>query len=152
MIHDVTIYAGAACKTSPGRGGYAAVVLCDGQVKEIANACPLTTRHRMELTAVIAGFEALQKPCRVTVYSDSKYLAHALNKRWRERWTGGKTLKNKMRLPHHDLWDRLFAVTEPHTVTWCSAGRFTEDPWYKRVHTLALMSVQKSVQKLSMPK
>ena len=77
-----------------------------------------TTNNRMELLGCIAGFEALTRPCRVEVYSDSKYLVDAFNQKWIDEW-----IKNNWRRPKSgpvknvDLWERLLRALDGHEVT-----------------------------------
>lgn len=120
----VTIYTDGAARGNPeGPGGYGAVLqYIDSKgtlhEREYCAGYKKTTNNRMELMAVIAGLEALTKPCEVTLVSDSKYVTDAFNKRWVDGWirknwkTAGNTpVKNK------DLWERLLRAKEPHQVT-----------------------------------
>ena len=80
----VTVYTDGACRGNPGRGGWAAILFYRGRTKELSGGEPLTTNNRMELTAAIRGLEALKRPCRVHLYSDSKYLIDAVTLGWAE--------------------------------------------------------------------
>jgi ribonuclease HI len=82
----VTIYTDGACKGNPGPGGYAAILSAGPHQREITGGEPRTTNNRMELRAIIAGLEAITKPCSIVVVSDSSYAIGAL--------TGNKIKKN----------------------------------------------------------
>ena len=120
----VTIYTDGAARGNPnGPGGYGTVlryVDTRGQLhrKELSQGYVKTTNNRMELMAAIAGLEALNRPCQVELYSDSRYLVDAFNQHWidswlRKNWTRGKDEPVK----NVDLWQRLLRAMEPHEVT-----------------------------------
>lgn len=113
----VVIYTDGACLGNPGRGGYAAIILEDGQRKEIAGGFTYTTNNRMELIACITALELLTAPRRVILYSDSSYVVNGINLGWARKWRSrgwrkadGKPAEN------HDLWDKLLKLTEKHRV------------------------------------
>jgi len=83
----VEIYTDGACLGNPGPGGWGAILRYGNHEKELSGGEPQTTNQRMELTAAIKGLEALKRPCKVTLYSDSAYLINAFQERW---LTGGK--------------------------------------------------------------
>lgn len=114
---------GAARGNPDGPGGYGAIleyVDKKGQLhtKEMSQGYEKTTNNRMELLAVITGLEALNCPCEVDVYSDSKYVVDAFNQHWIDGWIkkGWKRGKNEP-VKNVDLWKRLIAVKEKHHVT-----------------------------------
>lgn len=120
----VKIYTDGAARGNPdGPGGYGSVleyVDTKGElhVKEISRGYVRTTNNRMELMAVIAGLEALNRPCEVEVYSDSQYVVNAFNQHWVDGWIkkGWKRGKNEP-VKNVDLWKRLLAAKEKHSVT-----------------------------------
>ena len=83
---NVAVYTDGACSGNPGPGGWGAVLCYKGREKEISGGEALTTNNRMELTAVISALECLKEPCEVDLYSDSKYVIDALEKKWAESW------------------------------------------------------------------
>ena len=89
-MKQVEVYTDGACSGNPGPGGWGAVLRYrfNGKVyeKELSGGDASTTNNRMELMAVIAGLEALTKPCRVEIVSDSKYVTDAFNKKWIDGW------------------------------------------------------------------
>ena len=120
----VKIYTDGAARGNPdGPGGYGSVleyVDTKGElhVKEISRGYVRTTNNRMELMAVIAGLEALNRPCEVEVYSDSQYVVNAFNQHWVDGWLkkGWKRGKNEP-VKNVDLWKRLLEAKEKHSVT-----------------------------------
>ena len=124
---EVTLYTDGSARGNPdGPGGYGAVLhYVDGRgklhVKELSAGYQKTTNNRMELMGVIAGLEALNRPCLVTVVSDSAYVVKAFNEHWLEGWVkkGWKRGKNES-VKNRDLWERLLKAMEPHQVhyTW----------------------------------
>ena len=120
----VKIYTDGAARGNPdGPGGYGTVleyVDIKGQlhVKELSCGYVKTTNNRMELMAVIAGLEALNRPCTVEVYSDSQYVVNAFNQHWVEGWIKKNWKRGKIEpVKNVDLWKRLLAAKEPHSVT-----------------------------------
>ena len=120
----VKIYTDGAARGNPDDpGGYGTVleyVDIKGQlhVKELSCGYVKTTNNRMELMAVIAGLEALNRPCTVEVYSDSQYVVNAFNQHWVEGWIKKNWKRGKNEpVKNVDLWKRLLAAKEPHSVT-----------------------------------
>ncbi len=120
----VTIYTDGAARGNPhGPGGYGAVLeFVDGKgqlhTREYSAGYKKTTNNRMELMGVIVALEALNRPCMVDLYSDSKYVTDAFNQRWIEGWQKrGWKKADKQPVKNVDLWKRLLAAKEPHSVT-----------------------------------
>ena len=114
-MKEVNLYTDGACRGNPGPGGWGAILVYGKYEKELSGGERETTNNRMELQAAIGGLSALKEPCRVTLYSDSKYLVDAYLEGWvytweRENWRAGK-VKNP------DLWQRLLALTRMHEVS-----------------------------------
>lgn len=119
----VEIYTDGAARGNPdGPGGFGTVLhFTDSagklHIRELSGGYVRTTNNRMELMAVIAGLEALTKPCEVELFSDSKYVIDAFNKQWLDGWIrkGWKRGKNEP-VKNVDLWKRLLSAKEPHQV------------------------------------
>lgn len=119
----VRIYTDGAARGNPnGPGGYGTVLeYTDTQgilhTKELSQGYRKTTNNRMELMSAIAGLEALNRPCTVELYSDSKYVVDAFNQHWIDGWIrkGWKRGKNEP-VKNIDLWKRLLQAKEPHQV------------------------------------
>ena len=115
--NQVTIYTDGACMGNPGPGGYAAVLLQAGHRKEVSAGFQLTTNNRMELMAAIEGILTLKEKCRVSLYSDSKYVVDAMSKGWAQRWRANGWKRNKTeKAVNPDLWERLLSLCEYHDV------------------------------------
>ena len=111
---SVEIYTDGASKGNPGKGGYGVVLLSGKHRKEISQGFKLTTNNRMELLAVIIGLESLKKDNEtVIIYSDSKYVVDAVEKKWVFSWE--KKNFNKKKNP--DLWIRFLKIYRQHNVT-----------------------------------
>ncbi len=140
---EVSIYTDGSARGNPGPGGYGAVLRCtlpDGRLheKELSQGFECTTNNRMELMAVIAAFEALKRPCVVTVYSDSQYVVNAFNQHWVDSWKarGWKNTK-KEPVKNLDLWHRLLAAMEGHTVSFVWVKGHAGHPENERCDELA---------------
>lgn len=114
-MKTVTIYTDGACSGNPGPGGWGAILEWNGMEKELSGGEANTTNNRMELLGVIAALEALREPCVVELYSDSKYVIDALEKRWVYGWQarGWKKADKKPAL-NVDLWQRLLPLVARH--------------------------------------
>ena len=96
-MRNVTIFTDGSCLGNPGRGGWGCILRCEGHEKELSGGYAHTTNNRMEIMAAIAGLEELKEPCAVTLYTDSQYLRHAVEKKWLAGWrkNGWKTAAKK---------------------------------------------------------
>ena len=113
----VTIHTDGSCLGNPGPGGYGVILETLGNRKELSGGYARTTNNRMELLAAITGLEALNQPCRVVLYSDSRYVIDGMDKGWAARWRKNGWMRNK-REPavNPDLWQRLLDLCDEHTV------------------------------------
>lgn len=113
MANEIKIYTDGAASGNPGPGGYGVVLISGSHRLEKSGGFRLTTNNRMELLAVIVGLEALKKPgSKVTIYTDSRYVADSVSKGWLFQWeTKGF---NKKKNP--DLWKRFLDVYRKHNV------------------------------------
>jgi len=121
---QVKIYTDGAARGNPdGPGGYGTILeYVDGKgeahLKELSQGYIKTTNNRMELMAVITGLEALNRPCQVELYSDSKYVTDAFNQNWIDGWIAKNWNRGKSGpVKNIDLWKRLLKAKEPHQVT-----------------------------------
>ncbi|UTH74850.1 ribonuclease HI [Chromobacterium sp. IIBBL 290-4] len=110
----VEIYTDGACKGNPGPGGWGALLRYKGKEKELCGGERGTTNNRMEIMAVIKGLEALNRPCRVVVYTDSQYVQKGISE-WIHGWKarGWKTAA-KEPVKNADLWMQLDAERNRH--------------------------------------
>lgn len=115
---SVIIYTDGACSGNPGPGGYGVLLQSGSHTKELAAGYRRTTNNRMELLALIKGLELLNRPCEVTLYSDSRYVVDAVQKNWAKSWKARGWVKaDKQPAVNADLWDRALKVLEKHKVT-----------------------------------
>lgn len=132
----VVIYTDGGCRPNPGIGGWAAILHHQGRYKELSGAEWDTTNNRMELTAAVSALEALKRPCRVELHTDSEYLQKGITV-WLPSWKrkgwkrGGGTLKNV------DLWQKLDELTQVHDIEWRWVRGHAGDPNNERCDELA---------------
>jgi ribonuclease HI len=114
----VEIHTDGACSGNPGSGGWGAVLSSAGRERELSGADPATTNNRMELTAVIEALAALKRPCKVKLFTDSRYVMDGIT-RWIHGWrrNGWKTADRKP-VKNVDLWQRLSTEIERHEIEW----------------------------------
>jgi ribonuclease HI len=137
----VEVHTDGACSGNPGPGGWAALLRWRGHEKELSGGEPLTTNNRMELTAAIAALEALKRPMRVRLVTDSDYLRQGIT-RWLPAWKarGWKTA-DKAPVKNLDLWQRLEAAAARHRVEWAWTRGHAGDPDNERVDRLARRAI-----------
>jgi ribonuclease HI len=117
-LPHVEIATDGACKGNPGRGGWGALIRMGDREKEISGGEPHTTNNRMELLAAIKALEALNRPCRVTLSTDSNYVKDGIT-RWIFGWqkNGWKTADRKP-VKNAELWQELLTAIKPHRIEW----------------------------------
>lgn len=139
----VTLYTDGSARGNPeGPGGYGAVLQYidrNGTLheREYSAGYKRTTNNRMELMAVIAGLEALTKPCEVEVISDSKYVTDAFNKNWIDGWLRKNWKGASGPVKNVDLWKRLLRAKAPHQVTFTWVKGHAGHPENERCDMLA---------------
>jgi len=116
-MKNVTIYTDGACSGNPGPGGYGAVLIYGNHRKEISGSDPATTNNRMEMLGVIKGLEMLKEPCKVDLFSDSKYVIDGIEKGWANRWRKNNWMRGKNApAKNPDLWQEILSLLEIHEV------------------------------------
>lgn len=143
-MKTIDIYTDGACSGNPGPGGYGAILLYKGTEKELSGGEGSTTNNRMELTAVIKALECLKEPCRINLYSDSKYVLDAITKGWVYSWrkNGWKKADKKPAL-NSDLWQRLLELTEAHEIKYIWVKGHNQNPINERADALAVGAIEK---------
>lgn len=117
FMKHVDIYTDGACKGNPGPGGFGTILVFGTVEKELSGGSPKTTNNRMELSAVISGLKLLKEPCDVSLYTDSKYIADAVNNGWAKSWRAKNWIKSdKKPALNPDLWGELLELLEIHNV------------------------------------
>jgi ribonuclease HI len=114
----VVVYTDGGCAPNPGPGGWAAILRSGEHVKELKGGEATSTNNRMELMAAIAALEALKRPSRVDLFTDSEYVRNGIST-WMEGWKlrGWKTADRKP-VKNVELWQRLDQARSQHEVTW----------------------------------
>ncbi len=134
----VEIATDGACKGNPGPGGWGAVLrAADGRERELSGAESPTTNNRMELMAAIEGLNALKRPCRVILSTDSRYVMDGLTK-WIKGWqkNGWKTAARQP-VKNAELWQALLAAAKPHRIEWVWVKGHAGHPDNERADRLA---------------
>ncbi len=137
----VEVFTDGACSGNPGPGGWGAVMRFQGAEKELSGGEAATTNNRMELMAAIAALEALKRPSRVALTTDSTYLRDGIT-RWIHAWKrrNWKTADKKP-VKNEDLWRRLEAALAPHEVTWHWVRGHAGHPENERADALARAAI-----------
>lgn len=137
MSKLVTIHTDGACSGNPGPGGWGAVLEYAGHEKELSGAEAETTNNRMELMAAIRALEALKRPSRVRLVTDSVYVKDGVTK-WIHGWkkNGWKTSARKP-VKNAELWQRLETAIERHDVSWHWVKGHSDHPENDRADALA---------------
>lgn len=117
-LPEVIIYTDGACTGNPGPGGYGIVLIAGAKRRELYGGFRLTTNNRMEMTAAIEALKALKRECKVTLYSDSKYLVDSITKGWVYNWQRkGWMRTNTEKALNSDLWKELLPLIKKYKVT-----------------------------------
>ncbi len=138
----VEIYTDGACKGNPGPGGWGALLRYRGRERELWGGEPNTTNNRMELMAAIQALEALKRPCRVTLTTDSRYLQQGVTE-WLANWKrrGWKTA-GRQPVKNVDLWKRLDEAMSRHDIEWHWVRGHTGHPENERADRLANRAIE----------
>jgi ribonuclease HI len=117
-MSEVEAFTDGACLGNPGPGGWAALLRAGGTERMLAGGDPATTNNRMELMAAISALEALKRPCRVALTTDSRYVMQGIEQ-WVPKWlANGWRTADRRPVKNQDLWQRLAAANAVHTVRW----------------------------------
>lgn len=138
-MKEVTLYTDGACSGNPGPGGWGAILIYKDYKKEMSGGDKETTNNKMELTAAIEGLKALKEPCRVKLYSDSKYLIDGITKDWARSWRakGWKKSDGKPAL-NVDLWEQILELDEYHEIEYIWVKGHAGNPNNERCDRLAV--------------
>ncbi len=144
MNDDVIIYTDGACSGNPGPGGWGAILSAKGHEREICGGEAMTTNNRMEMTAALRALEALKRPCRVELHTDSQYLRQGITE-WLPGWKarGWKTADKKP-VKNEDLWRELDAARARHQVSWRWVKGHAGHPMNERADALARKGLQEA--------
>lgn len=136
-MKKVTIYTDGSCLGNPGAGGWAALLIYQGQEKMLSGGRADCTNNIMELTAVIEALKALKQPCQVDLFTDSKYVKDGAVS-WLAGWKQ-KNWKNSKKQPvkNQQLWQQLDTLMQNHKINWQWVKAHNGDERNERVDTQA---------------
>ena len=136
-MKSIVIYTDGACLGNPGPGGWGALLRYRDIERELSGGEPQTTNNRMELMAAIVALETLTEACRVDLHTDSQYVRQGITE-WLRNWVrrGWKTAAGGA-VKNLDLWQRLQAASERHTIEWHWVKGHSGHPENERVDALA---------------
>ncbi len=143
-MEKVTIYTDGACSGNPGPGGWGAILMYQGNKKEISGGKKNTTNNEMELTAVIEALKMLKFPCQVDLYSDSAYVVNAFLQNWIGNWikNNWKT-SSKEPVKNQELWKELYELTKTHQVKFIKVKGHSDNEFNNRCDELARNAIDK---------
>jgi ribonuclease HI len=137
---EISIYTDGSSRGNPGPGGYGIVMISGPHRKEISKGFRRTTNNRMELLSVIVALEMLKVPnCQVTIFSDSQYVVHAIEKKWIDSWIK----RNWKNVKNPDLWKRYLQASEGHSVKFQWVKGHNGHPLNERCDELAVDAATK---------
>ena len=142
-MKSVTIYTDGACSGNPGPGGWGAILRYGDKKKEMSGGAAETTNNRMELTGVIEALSALKEPCHVSLYTDSQYIANAINEGWLKSWIAHNWKRKTGPVKNADLWKRIVELFEKHQVEIHWVKGHAENEYNNRCDQLAVAESRK---------
>ncbi|HEU4779081.1 MAG TPA: ribonuclease HI [Steroidobacteraceae bacterium] len=144
-MSGVDIYTDGACRGNPGPGGWGALLLFGEHEREISGAEANTTNNRMELTAVIRALEALRRPVKGRIFTDSQYVRQGVLD-WMPQWKarGWKTADKKP-VKNQDLWQVLDALVPVHQLEWHWVKGHSGNAGNERVDELANRAIDSMI-------
>ena len=133
----IEIWADGGCRGNPGPGGWGVLLRAGAHEKELWGGEPATTNNRMELTAVIRALEAMKRPVRARIHTDSQYVQKGISE-WIHGWkrNGWKT-SDKKPVKNADLWQELDGLAAKHKLEWLWVRGHAGDPGNERADALA---------------
>ena len=140
---EVALYTDGSARGNPGPGGWGALLRAQdaqGNVheRELSQGYICTTNNRMELMSVISGLEALKRPCKVVIHSDSQYVVNAFNQHWVDTWLANNwQTSQKKPVKNIDLWKRLLEAKKPHETSFVWVRGHAGHPENERCDALA---------------
>ena len=144
-MKKIEMFTDGSCSGNPGPGGWGTILRYKGVEKELSGGEHETTNNRMEMTAVISGLKALNEPCEVDLYTDSKYVCDSVTKGWVYSWKKNNWRKaDKKPALNVDLWEEMLILLEKHKVTFHWLKGHNGHPENERCDALAVKETQKN--------
>jgi len=142
----IDVWTDGACKGNPGPGGWGVLLKQGQREKTLCGGEANTTNNRMELLAVIQALQALKRPCRVTIHTDSQYVQKGMTQ-WLANWKArGWRTAAKAPVKNADLWQTLDALAATHTLRWQWVRGHAGDPGNERADALANEGVAQALR------
>ena len=142
-MDKVIIYTDGACSGNPGPGGWGAILMYQGNQKEISGGKSNTTNNVMELTAVIEALKMLKYPCEVELYSDSAYVVNAFIQKWIDNWMKNNwRTSNKEPVKNQELWKELYDLTKIHKVKFIKVKGHSDNEFNNRCDEMARNAIK----------
>ena len=142
-MKQITIYTDGACSGNPGPGGWGAILLYKDTLRELSGGETQTTNNRMELMGAISSLSALKEACEVDLYTDSQYIANAINKGWLQGWKAKNWKRKDGELKNIDLWQEIDRLLSLHTVTFHWVKGHADNKYNNRCDELAVIQRDK---------
>ena len=142
-MKSVIVYTDGACSGNPGPGGWGAILKYGNKKKEMSGGEAETTNNRMELMVVIAALSALKEPCIVSLYTDSQYIANAINEGWLKSWIAHNWKRKTGPVKNADLWKEIVRLFEVHQVEIHWVKGHAENEYNNRCDELAVAESRK---------
>ncbi len=144
-MKKIEMFTDGSCSGNPGPGGWGTILRYKGVEKELSGGERETTNNRMEMTAVISGLKALNEPCEVDLYTDSKYVCDSVTKGWVYSWKSNNWRKaDKKPALNVDLWEEMLILLDKHKVTFHWLKGHNGHPENERCDALAVKETQKN--------
>ncbi len=142
-MEKVIIYTDGACSGNPGPGGWGAILMYNGNKKEISGAKNNTTNNVMELTAALEGLKMLKFPCEVELYSDSAYLVNGFSQGWIYNWkkNNWKTA-SKEPVKNKEIWEEIYNLTQIHKVKFIKVKGHADNEFNNRCDEMARNAIK----------
>jgi len=139
MRKKIIMYTDGACSGNPGPGGYAAILMYEGNMKEVSGFEKDTTNNKMEMTAVIKGLESIKEPCDIEIYSDSSYVVDSVEKGWLFGWVKKNWIKSdKKPVKNIELWTEMLKYLKMHNIKFIKVKGHSDNEYNNRCDKLAV--------------